>query len=72
MFSKSEGAGLMVQEDERYLSNVVLEGRSTNPDGRRKQQKKETNKSKSVQGVQSVQVHFKQPIDQEENVLSQN
>lgn len=36
MFSKSEGAGLMVQEDERFLSNVVLEGRNTNPDDRRR------------------------------------
>lgn len=36
MFSKSKGAGLMVQEDERFLSNVVLEGRNTNPDGRRR------------------------------------
>lgn len=26
----------MVQEDERFLSNVVLEGRNTNPDGRRR------------------------------------
>lgn len=34
MFSKSKGAGLMVQEDEKFLSNAVLEGRNTNMGGR--------------------------------------
>lgn len=70
MFSKSNGAGLTVQENERFLRNIALEGRNTNQGRRVKWQKRKTNKSKSVQAV--FKYTLSSQYDQEQNVLNQN
>lgn len=70
IFSKSKGTGLTAQENEGFLSNIVLEGRNTNGGRRVKWQKRKTKKSRSVQAV------FKNTLssqyDQEQNVLNVN